>query len=266
MNPDPSMLDTALNLLQTGVVANATKDGNDYLVIPANAQVYDLEKLQKSPRNIRQTVDFSRLESFCAYVKEFKDGASKLFMAVSGCIRISARLDYHKPGQASWANHRALFEPVITREWGLWTGSDNRSLDQKTFALLLEDNAVDIIEPAAAEMLDIARNLSAKINVNFKKGLRLEDGTQQLQYEETIEAKAGARGELKVPSAFALSVWEGRPKRSVEARLRYAIKEGALSFSYHLVRPHDVLRAEIDALAEEVGKQTGIPPLFGTAQ
>ena len=266
MNPlEPSTLTAALELLQTAIVPSSTKDGTEYLVIPADAQVYDLEKLLKSPRRIRQSVRFSVLDSFCSYVKEFKTDGTKIFLnARTGTI--AATLDYHKPDQASWGDHRAGFDPVLSEEWQRWQQLNNQPCDQKRFALFLEDNAVDIVDPAAAEMLDISRSLTAKINVNFKKGIRLENGTEQIQYEETIDARAGQRGQLEVPSKFSLflMLWEGRPRRRIDARLRYGIKEGVLSFCYSLIRPQDIVQAEIDLLVNEVFEQTEIEPLFGS--
>lgn len=263
---NPDILKTALEALQTSIVPNATKDGNDYLVIPANATVYDLEKLLNAPRRIQQKITFARLDSFCSYVNEFKKSGTRIFVN-SKTGGAHAILDYHTAEAASWKSHSAKFDPVFTESWQKWNGSNNQSFDQRKFALFIEDNALDIIEPAPAEMLDISQTLTAVINVNFKKGTHLENGSEQLQYEETIDAKAGRRGQLEVPSIFTLeiSVFEGRPKRRVQARLRYSIKEGVLSFSYALIRLQEILNPEIEQLSEDIAKQTGTRPLFGFA-
>lgn len=262
---NPDFLKTALELLQTGIVANATKDGAEYLVIPANALVYDLEKLRANPRRIKRSLQFARLDSFCEYVNEFKAPGTKIFMNTKSG-QATAVLDYHQPSQASWAEHVAHFAPVFTESWQRWNGVNNQPMDQKKFALFVEDNALDIAQPAPAEMLDIARNLTAKLSVNFKKGIRLENGAEELHYEETIDAKAGHRGQLEIPAQFVLElpVFEGRPSRQVPVRLRYSIKEGTLSFCCSLVRLQEILQPEIDALCGEIAQETSVQPLFGS--
>jgi uncharacterized protein YfdQ (DUF2303 family) len=262
---NPDLLTTALELLQTGVVPSATKDGNDYLVIPANAQVYDLEKLLSHPRRIKQTVRFGRLDSFCAYVNEFKRESTKVFMdGKTG--RALALIDYHKTDEPSWNQHSASFEPAFSESWQRWNGQHNQQMDQRKFALFIEDNALDIVDPPPAEMLDIARNLTAKISVNFKRGVHLENGTEQLQYEESIETKVGQKGQLEIPSVFALgiSVFDGRPLRRLQVRLRYSIKEGVLHFHYFLMRLQDILQPEINQIAADISTATEIQPLFGS--
>jgi len=261
---DPNLVDTALELLQTGIKPNTTKDGTEYLVIPARATVYDLEKFLEAPRRIRQALDFDRLESFCGYVNEFKGAGTKIFMDMK-MGKLTAVLDYHQPGKPSWGHHRANFEPLQTEEWTRWRVVNGQWMNQEAFALFLDENAADVTTPPAGEMLDMSRNLTAKISVNFKKGIRLENGTEQIQYEEAMETKAGHKGQLEVPSSFTLSMalWEGCPKRPLEARLRYKIKEGTLSFCSTLVRPHIFQQAEIEALRAEVLKQTKLAPLCG---
>ena len=266
MDNNPDILKTALEALQTAIVPSVTKDGNDYLVIPNDATVFDLEKLLNAPRRIRQKVSFARLDSFCAYVNEFKRPGTKIFVngRNGGSVAI---LDYHTSATASWKDHSARFDPLFTESWNRWNSLNNQSLDQRKFAVFIEDNALDIVEPAPAEMLDISRNLTAKLTVNFKKGLRLEDGTEQIQYEESIESKAGAKGQIEVPSMFTLemSIFEGRPKRRLQVRLRYSIKEGVLSFTCSLLRLQEILGPEIQQLGEEIASQTQIAPLFGCA-
>ncbi|HEY0725983.1 MAG TPA: DUF2303 family protein, partial [Pyrinomonadaceae bacterium] len=256
-NPDP--IHTALELLQTGLVPSKTSDGNDYLVIPVTAQVYDLEKLQKHPRRIKQSVRFARVDSFCEYVNEFKGKGTKVFMnGKTG--EVLAELDYHQADEPSWKSHTAAFAPAFTEPWLLWRGIHNQAMNQREFATFVEDNALDIVNPAPAEMIDLSRNLTAMISVNFKKGVRLENGAEQLQYEETITAKAGQRGQLEVPSlvTLALSVFEGRPQRRVNVRLRYTIKEGVLNFCCSLMRLQEILQPEIDGLAGEIKEETGL--------
>lgn len=239
-------------------------EGGSYVIIPGGSRIHDLESLLDAPRRIRQRIGFSRLASFCAYVTEFgSDGFTRVFLqAKTGFAR--AVLDYHTPDGAAWCDHVATFEPALSEEWKRWNSRNGNNFDQRGFALFLEDNAPDIASPPSAEILDVARTLTAKQSVNFKKGIRLDNSTESLTYEETIDAKAGQKGELEIPTGFTLMipVFEGRPARKLDARLRYKIQDGQLSFHYVLVRPHKVLNEEIDATAADIKKGTGIEPLF----
>ncbi len=125
---------------------------------------------------------------------------------------------------------------------------------------LVEEGLEDIVEPPAAGMLEVAQSLQAAKSVAFRSGTRLQDGQVQLVWEETIEAKAGQKGDLTIPEVFVLGLcpYEGSDPFRVRARLRYRINDGALQMGYVLDRPEDVLEAAFGVVKDRVEAETGI--------
>ena len=78
----------------------------------------------------------------------------------------------------------------------------------------------------------------------------------QVRWDESIEAKAGEKGQFEVPADFdlALAPFLGEVQRPVRARLRYRISEGHLMVIYKLERPDDVKREALDAIAVKLGE------------
>lgn len=265
-----NMIQSAERLTRASQVFSSLS-AESFVIVPDGYELKSLLEFEDQPRRIKDRLTFGRLDSFCQYVNDFKLPGTRIFVnPLAGCAK--AVIDFHtrrKDAAArdipGWCDHTAEFTPLLSEEWKRWSAANARQFDQKTFALFLEDNAADIVSPPAAEVLDVSRTLSAKLTVNFKKGVRLDNTTEQLTYEETVDAKAGHKGDLSIPTEFMLEipVFEGRPARPVEARLRYAIRDGTLIFHYVLIRPHKVFQAEVDSIGETIGKALDLKPLFG---
>lgn len=186
--------------------------------------------------------------------------------------RIVAVVNDHIPYQdtAGWGDHTATWKLRHSPAWTAWTRHAGQWLNQRQFAEHLEDNAADVIEPSAAEMLEVAQTLQANKSVAFRTHTRLRDGQTQLQYEETVESRAGERGQLEVPTMFTIGVpvYDGLDAYKLTARFRFRVNDGNLSVMYRLDRTADVLSAAFDqawaaALAEvpdSIVRLLGTPP------
>lgn len=120
--------------------------------------------------------------------------------------------------------------------------------------------------PTAAEFLELAQNFQATKAVNFASGTRLGNGQNQLVYEETIQARAGERGQLEIPETFTLGipVFEGDAAYSLIARLRYRIQDGKLVLWYDLDRPHKIIDDAVKQLRVAIEAETGLVGFNGT--
>src|SRR4029077_18718642 len=101
------------------------------------------------------------------------------------------------------------------------------------FAEFLEDNARDVAADgpvSAADLLEVAQEFHAHTRVNFSKGTRLATGQTQLTYVEDVQATAGSRGEIVIPSEFALAIvpYEACAPAVVPARFRCRLANGDL--------------------------------------
>lgn len=172
-------------------------------------------------------------------------------------------------GLPGWHDFAADLVLRPTPEWQTWIGSNNKPMSQAVFSEFLEDNLPDISRPPGARMLEVVKTFEANKGARFMSSVRLDNGDVQLNYEETTQAKAGVRGKLEVPLSFSIHipVWEGCDPRTVEARLRYRIEDGALRLSYSLLRPHKTVEATMDNIVDAIVKGikvTKTPLYLGT--
>lgn len=236
-------------------------------VIPAGAMhdVVDLERFLGNPRRKKGTVEFFTADSLSRYVKAHGDDRTAIYADVERPI-VVAVLDGHHD-EAGWGEHRAVLRLRPTAEWSRWMARNAKIGSQTEFAEHIEDCLADIVEPSGAEMLELAQHFQATTKVAFRSAKVLTDGQRQLLYEETIDARAGMKGQLTIPSTFSIAVapFEGAPTYKVTARLRYRMREGTLNIGYVLDRPDKVQRSVVDDVLVEIEDTTGRQPFLGIA-
>lgn len=206
---------------------------------------------------IEQTIELDTPEAWLAYWHRFASpGSTALFDHKAA--RLVGYVDYHESAgdsghgieQARWAQHQVIYQCPVTPEWKKWRDNSGKMMNQSDFAGFIEDGIPDITEPTGADMLEVATSLQVHNKVNFRQALRLDNGETQFTYEDNIEGKAGAKGQLKIPHTIhlGLRLFEGGPGYALEARFRYTIKDGQLHMRYDLVRPervHDVAVGDV---------------------
>jgi uncharacterized protein YfdQ (DUF2303 family) len=156
---------------------------------------------------------------------------------------VAAVIDYHgEKNDADNGAHRAVYTAPFSEEWKRWNAFASSPHDQVKFARFIEENEVDVIDPAGAEILEIAKTLVARKDVQFKSGIRLDNGDNDLQYVETTDGRAGAGGKLEIPNdiTLAIPVFYGGPLYKVKAFFRYRISEGKLSLQVELHRTKEI--------------------------
>jgi uncharacterized protein YfdQ (DUF2303 family) len=237
-----------------------------------HVRVLDLEPWADRPRRRRGNVTLDDAASFERYVNEFKaDGSTRIYASLTGHI-ITAVFNDDTPSpdddaaQGAWRDHRAHLTLQPTDDWTTWARHDRRLMSQADFAQHLEDNLPSIATPASADLVEVARSFQATNDVQFRSALNLASGETRFAYDESVEAKAGAKGNLEVPSQFTLRLapYEGCDLVDVVARLRFKISGGNLQLGYFLVDADRIKRAAWDEVIGAVGSVTGIEPLMGT--
>lgn len=217
------------------------------------------------PERIKASVEVLDPASFCSYYTLFFDPNSRVF-AYEPEQSVLAVLDYHASGEGSprWGQHRAKLTMRQSEEWRIWTGSNNKQFAQQQFAEFLEQNSIDITDPAPASIMEVARDLQATTQVEFGAGIRMQDGQMRFRYTETTKASVGS-GQLAVPEQFTLSipVFIGGEQVSMHALLRFRVKEGKLVIWYTLVRPEEVMRQAFLAARAEIAETLKIDIING---
>ncbi|HEX6518117.1 MAG TPA: DUF2303 family protein [Nocardioidaceae bacterium] len=252
-------------------------------VIPAGAQlkVIDqeelLEKFRARPRRKTGTVHVHTPDSFIDYLTKHALPETEVWADITRA-RLVAVINAHvgvagieSPDAtdadelAGYGDHRVNLELITTDAWKAWTANNKRWLDQMTFAEHIEDNALDVVSPDSATMLEIAESFQATTKAQFKSGKRLHSGQVTLQYEEDQGARAGENGDIDIPKVFTLDLtpFEGGKTYSVDARFRYRISGPQLALSYHLVNPQDVLRQAFIDYVTAVQNEINAPVYSG---
>ena len=238
------------------------------VMVPDGMHVVSLECYGEKPARKRGKAVFEDVGSFVAYVNKHKGDGTELFWSRprEGGMRVEAIFNHHTSAGAGWSDHRAELVPVLSREWLRWMAENRKVMNQEDFARFLEDGVLEIVQPKGAEVVEIASRLEAVKTVKFSRGVRMEDGNQEIHYEEGTEARAGQKGAFKVPPVLKLGirVFEDGDAYSLEARLRYRIREDKLAMWYELVNHHAVFKDAVKSMGQKVAQGVGLTPLGGT--
>ena len=249
-----------------------TVGAHTFVLVPPNYSVKDLtdavEKTQDTPNRKKGVVILADVPSLLAYCADQGSAESAYIFADLDERTITAVFnDLKGVDYAGWRDHRAVFNAVYTPEFAKWLGNDKRSMTQTEFAEFIEDNITDLQGEESTNLLTIASTIQATTGINFSSAKRLQDGQTQLVYNENIEAKAGANGEMKIPKTFTLGVriFKNGAGYALSARLKYRIHGGAVKFWYELERADRVVADAFEGYVTEIREKSGYTVLLGKA-
>jgi len=254
---------TIANLAVAGMAQHvAGENGTPFVILPPGHSIHDLEELLPAPERIRVTTRFISLESFMRYVNEFKQEGTTVYISPDGSAK--GIIDGPSKGAPRWGQHIAHFTPTYSDRWRTWDALHKRAQGQKQFAEFVEDNNADFVAPPGADMLDIAQTLQAEQSAVFESGIRTDSGNVSLSYKKTTTAKAGQRGDLQIPSMFAirLPILEGEPARTIEMRLRYDLTEGKLTLTYEILRRTALLEEVRRSIYASIANENDLEPFL----
>lgn len=253
-------------------------EGEKYaFLVPAGADVKvidnDLDQYRDRPRRKTGQATVHTATAFVQYLTKHGLPETEIWADLN-TSRIIAVVNAHQDindrgdaeGPAGWGDHRAVLALQKTPAWQTWLACNNTLKGQLEFAELLENRAVDIVNPDSATMLELAQTFTANRRIGFDSSQRLSTGEIQLNWHEEIDAKAGRKGDIAIPSLFelALQPYEGSPHYKVDARLRYRIHDQRLAIGYALDRPEDVLRNAFTDITDQIATETERQVWHGT--
>jgi uncharacterized protein YfdQ (DUF2303 family) len=250
--------------------AQALEPGEVYAWF-ANGGVHKIDltgdQYRDNPRRKTGTVFVRNVDSFKIYYGKHQDEDSDVFADLDGAT-VTAVLDAHTGDEARWQEHRLVLALQHTLPWKTWLANDRKMLPQQDFAEFLEDNAADIApaeDVTAADLLEVAQTFQAHTQVKFTSGKRLASGQTQLIYAEEVDARAGDRGEIKIPAEFYLAIvpFEDCDAYRVRARFRYRIHQGDLLLGYFLDDPQRKARDAVDQITGKIAAACDVPVMHG---
>lgn len=249
---------------------NPELHGTPYVALPAGWALHDLPT-EVRPQHPKALAKLRDAASFARYVQDHAVARSRIYATLEPA-QFLAVFDDFEPGadavsvgaQADWREFRAQFVVPPSREWTLWTGGDRNPMAQLDFARHLEDNLPDIVEPDGAALLEMALRFEASSAGSFVAVQRLQDGSHDLQWR----AENNTSGSVRLPPEIALMIptFENEAPSMLRARLRYRVKDSALSIWYELIRPHKALEAAFRDAWARIANETGVPILLGSPE
>jgi uncharacterized protein YfdQ (DUF2303 family) len=235
-----------------------------------------------NPTFRRGTVKLDDGKSFIAYVTRHMTENSAVYGKQSPA-KFVAVLDEHPApspssvnniiAPANWRHFRAEYTPAFSPEWLVWTNQDRKPFEStEKFALFLEDNAPDVIQPDAASMMEVALNFRVNQDVTYKAVQRLQDGQIDLTYQNNIDAQTTSTRtqNAKIPETFkiAVPVFAGVNSKvyEVDARFRFRLTGGVLKLWFELVRHPKVVERAFTDLWTKIGEGVKRTILLGSPE
>jgi uncharacterized protein YfdQ (DUF2303 family) len=246
-----------------GEVAHfAVPKGFEHLVIDNEGQL-------PNPRRSKAVATLSDAASFIDYVKRHASARSVVwcnFNPVSSALDFTAVIDEHDKDQPGWRVHQAKFKPAMSVEWGVWNANNKQAKSQVDFAEFIESNEADIASfegmPTSLQMHTMATEFVARQDMLLKSTVRLQGGGVNLTYIADVDK--GTTEAMKVFERFAIGIpvfWAGSAFR-IDARLKYRLGQGKVTFFYELIRPDRVHEAAAKELIAKVREAIGETPLL----
>lgn len=232
-------------------------EGTAHLILPQGYRHVDLTKLietiQPTQDRKKGTTTLSNIDSFILFAQQQNYAENGYIYADPEALTLTAVFnDYRDLGMAGWRDFRAVYHAELSLEFSSWKRNDRKVMEQEDFAVFLEDNIADVVEPSGDALLAIALSLQAKTEASFSSARRLDNGQVQFSYTENIEARAGT-GAIDIPREFqiGLRMFKNGDGYKIKARLKYRLGSGKLKFWYELDRPENAIEA---AFAEYIVK------------
>lgn len=262
------------------------------LILPEGLKAQSIKPLidewRTCPERRKGTATLGDLDSFIAHANRFKDAGSALFANQDPRHpSLTAVLDYHPRGDASprFGQHRGLYPFPLSEEWTAWTANASKPMDQATFAEFIESRITDVAAPTEAggsakklsdaiacsfaspsKLLELSRGLTVRVGARIANHQNLSTGEAQLTYQSEHQDEKGQP--LKVPGAFllALSVFRSGELYQVAARLRYRVREAAITWSYELYRIDRIFDDAFKEACDRARDETELPLFVGSPE
>lgn len=254
------------------------QDGQHTIISPKDL----LESYRTAPERRTGIAQVSTLQSFCDLVKRHSDEHSVIFAKTDWPEpKLLAVLDYHQTdGVARFGQHRVSYTFPLTEEFKVWMKCNGTLIEQREFALFLEEHAAELCAPLDAEsseyerlfkerfaapneLINLSRSLEIYVGQKVKRQERLQTGERSLVFETQHTTASG--DPVDIPGIFMVSVRafiDGDAIR-IPARLRYRLNGGEIKWGYQLYRPEHWLRTQVQADLAFAAKETNLPAYEG---
>ncbi|MEY8565157.1 DUF2303 family protein [Corynebacteriaceae bacterium 7-707] len=230
------------------------------------------ENLLPRPFRARGTSYVTSVSSFVEMTGRFGTQETIVFndeekRSLTAVLNYAHDVDDHDP--RGWGDHRVEYTALHSPEWKKWAAADGRLMTQRDFAEMLQDLRHTIVDPTAADIVQIARTFTATRTANFESGVRLESGDVQFSYVQETRAKAGpSGGTVEVPEEIILSLpifRDSDAPTEVVVEFRYDASERGLHLGYRIRQREELVDAAWAGLKTQAVDGVTVPVVDGPA-
>lgn len=232
---------------------------------------FDLSQYRAQPTRKRGTHELNDAESFIAFIRDQGSLASCRIYAqtdyVGSEVCFTAVMNDHAQEDAHWRDFRAVYKPILSVEWQTWIFKNGKALSQAEFATFLDDNSKDIASvassPTGAQILEMALNFEAKQEAIYRSAIRLQSGAVAFEYTDKEDDSTIKRMDLFSRFTIGIAPFFNGDGYQLQARLKYKLANGKITFHYELIRPDLALQQATLKLVEKIKAEAGFPLFFG---
>lgn len=237
--PDAKQLTDLLNQAADIKTIEMTNDrGNNFPVVitPPGFNATSLEAymdFDDKPRRIITNQRLDDIESFTNYTNAHASTSTNIYSCRS-TNRIKARFDDYMPNEPNHCGHTASIEFSITKEFARWLHIEGRPLSQQEFIEFIQDNADDVREPTAADLLTQISELQATKKTDIASKVDITTGGFTIE----VKSEDGLSKSLQLPREIKIGVLifeHERSKKDAQAwpvtfQIRTKIRDGQITF------------------------------------
>ena len=262
---DADVTEAANRVLKEAAEGWDNDSAEPVIAVPQN---YKLEGLSRyMPRRVSQSnkYSFANLESFTRYVNEEKAENTRVFIDAEKAFAV---IDHSDKSTPRLQEHRATLPFNYSEDYERIRAVNKQYIKQEDFAELCADLAHCIVDPEPATLLELAQDLRGTTNVKWRNGKKLQNGKISIEYVESEEVtKAGAKGDIEIPSALKISVPVydcSKDKAALEAEFRYRVTPGGIFFALIIRGLEEIERQAVESIGAQIAEATSLKPFTVT--
>jgi len=244
-----------------GVAAEVKQDeikGHPFLFNPVTDKLHDLAQFLPAPMRKPRACSFETIASFVAYVNRFKRLESSIYVRGSAFV---AEIDHPAADDLTWGDHTASIALAPSEALATWKANNKKPLTQEQFAELLEQCALDIVTPQAAEILEIVQELHVTKSSSVTSSIR-SSGKQTLSFNSEQAVRGNKYAYVEVPTSFEIRIepFKGHEMTcEIRAFLRVRLREDHPVFVFDFHKFEERVDEALNEIVETVRLQTELP-------
>lgn len=193
-----------------------------------------LDHLLVKPNNRRAELAVLDIDSLAKYIADFNDGRTKVFCNES---QFKAIINYHDNDPQN-CDHRVTMSLEQSPQFMKWLNPQlaTQGMDQVSFVEFLDLSQADIVQPTAASIIELLKDLHGSTNAEFHNSFDLESGAAKINFNKTVNVRGGNPKteveSLAIPRKLTIKipVYLYDSPTTVEFNLRFRVRAGNLTF------------------------------------